>query len=44
VKSVICVNPDHDDPVPVRFQESGDRVSFTVTATNLYSMLVIGQE
>ena len=39
--SVLCFSPDADDPVHVPFQESGDRVTVTIPAMRLYSMLVI---
>ena len=41
VKSLMCLTPDHDDPATLSFQEIGDRVVFTVPATNIYSLLVI---
>jgi hypothetical protein len=41
VKSVQLFSPDANDPATLRFQESGDTVTFTVPATRLYSMLVI---
>jgi hypothetical protein len=44
VKSVTCLTPEHDDPVTVPFQEIGGRVTFTVPATNVYSLLVIAHE
>lgn len=44
VKSVTCFSPDADDPAPVKFQESADRVTFTAPAARLYSMIVIAQE
>ena len=43
IKSVASVSPDADDPVSLRFEESGDQVSFTVPAMRIYSMIVIGQ-
>ncbi|HWB82506.1 MAG TPA: beta-galactosidase [Bryobacteraceae bacterium] len=43
VKSVTCFSPDQDDPAPLQFHESGGKVSFTVPATRLYSMVVIAQ-
>ncbi len=44
VKSVTCFSPDADEPLPVTFQEAGDKVTFIVPATRLYSMIVIAQE
>jgi hypothetical protein len=43
VKSVMCFSPDTDNPVPLKFEESGGRVTFTAPALKLYSMIVIGQ-
>lgn len=43
VKTVTCLSPDANDPMPVQFQESGDQVQFTAPATRLYSMIVIAQ-
>ena len=43
VKSVTCFSPDADDPQPLKFEESGDHVSFTVPAMRIYSMIVISQ-
>ena len=43
VKSVTCFSPDTNDPLPLAFKESGDRVTFTVPAMRLYSMIVISQ-
>jgi hypothetical protein len=43
VKSVMCFSPDTDDPVALKFEESGGRVTFTAPAVRLYSMIVIGQ-
>jgi len=43
IKSVALLSPAANDPVPVDFKESGDKVSFTVPAMGLYSMLVIAQ-
>ena len=42
VKSVSYLSPEFDDPQPVRFKESGDRLDFTVPATQIYGMIVIG--
>ena len=44
VKAVKCFSPEHDDPAPLDFQESGEQVAFTVPATTLYAMIVIGHE
>ena len=44
VKSVTSFSPDADDPLPLDFQESGQKVSFTVPSMNLYSMIVIATE
>ena len=44
VKSVTCFSPDADDPLPLKFEESDGRVSFTVPAMRIYSMIVITQE
>jgi len=44
VKSVTCFSPDADDPVTLDFQDSGGRVSFTVPAMRIYSMIVVGQK
>ena len=41
VKSVTCFSPDADDPVPLKFEATGDSVSFTVPAMRIYSMIVI---
>jgi Beta-galactosidase len=41
VKSVTCFSPHADDPQPLRFQESGGQVRFTVPRTQLYAMIVI---
>jgi hypothetical protein len=41
VKSVTCFSPDADDPLPLKFETSGDFVSFTVPAMRIYSMIVI---
>jgi hypothetical protein len=43
VKSVNCLSPDRDQILPLKFQESDDRVTFTVPATKLYAMVVIAQ-
>ena len=43
VKSVSCLSPDRDDPLPLAFQENGDRVTFTAPALNRYALLVIAQ-
>jgi hypothetical protein len=43
VKSVICLSPDADDPQPLEFTVTGERVSFTVPATRIYSLIVIHQ-
>jgi hypothetical protein len=43
VKSVICLSPDRDQTLPLTFQETGDRVTFTVPDTKLYAMVVIAQ-
>jgi hypothetical protein len=43
VKSVACYSPDADDPLPVKFEESGDQVSLTMPATRLYTMIVVAQ-
>jgi hypothetical protein len=42
VKSVACYSADADDAVNLSFQESGGRVRFTVPATKVYAMVVIG--
>jgi hypothetical protein len=41
VKSVVCYSPDSDAAIPVRFQQSDGRISFTVPATRVYSMIVL---
>jgi hypothetical protein len=41
VKSVVCHSPDSDASITVAFQESGGRVTFTVPATRVYSMVVV---
>ncbi len=41
VESVTCLSPELDDPRPVKFSESGGRVSFTAPDMQLYAMLVI---
>jgi hypothetical protein len=43
VKSVICLSPDRDQPVPLTFQESGERVGFTIPSLSTYTMIVIAQ-
>lgn len=43
VKSVACYSPDADDPLPLKFEESGGRVHFVAPAMRLYSMIVISQ-
>jgi hypothetical protein len=43
VKSVSCFSPDQDQSLPLTFQETGERVTFTVPATKLYAMVVIAQ-
>jgi hypothetical protein len=43
VKSVSSFSPDADDLVALPFEESAGHVSFTVPATRLYTMVVIGQ-
>jgi len=43
VKTVECLSPEWDDPLPVPFQESGDNVVFNVPALRLYAMVVISQ-
>ena len=44
VKSVACFSPETDDPVPLKFEESGDRVTFTAPGLKVYSMIVVAQE
>jgi hypothetical protein len=41
VVSVTCLSPDLNDPLPLKFNESGGQVSFTVPAMRIYSMVVI---
>ena len=41
VKSVTLFSPDADDPMPLKFETSGDLINFTVPAMRLYSMIVI---
>jgi len=43
VKSVSCLSPERDETLSLTFQETGDRVTFTVPATKLYAMVVIAQ-
>jgi hypothetical protein len=43
VKSVTCLSPDRDQPVPLTFQEGGERVSFTIPSLSTYTMIVIAQ-
>ena len=43
VKSVNCLSPDRDQPLPLTFQETGEHVTFTVPTTRVYAMIVIGQ-
>ena len=43
VESVTCLSPDADDPISLQFDSSPDRVSFTVPAMRVYSMIVIRQ-
>ncbi len=43
VKSVTCFSPDASEPQPLAFKESDNRVTFTVPAMRIYSMIVIGQ-
>ena len=42
VKSVACYSADADDPVILPFQEAAGRAKFTVPATKVYAMIVIG--
>jgi hypothetical protein len=42
VTSVACYSADANDPANLDFQQSGGRVRFTVPATRVYSMIVIG--
>jgi hypothetical protein len=44
VKSVLRLAPDRDDPVAVPFQESGERLHFTVPAMGVYSLIAIAYE
>jgi len=44
VKSVTCFSPDTDDPLPLKFETSGDYISFTVPAMRIYSMIVIAHD
>ena len=43
VKSVTCFSPDADAPIALKFNETGDWVSFTMPAMRIYSMVVVGQ-
>ncbi|HUA62971.1 MAG TPA: beta-galactosidase [Verrucomicrobiae bacterium] len=43
VKTVQLFSPDLNDPAMLKFQESGDAITFTVPATRLYSMVVMAQ-
>ena len=44
VKSVTCLSPDRDDPVKVEFQQTDERIAFTVPSIRVYSMVVISSE
>jgi hypothetical protein len=41
VTAVLCYSPDTDDPIPLAFDASGDRVKFTVPQTRVYAMIVV---
>jgi hypothetical protein len=43
VKSVNCLSPDRDQTLSLAFQETNDRVTFTVPAMKIYAMIVIAQ-
>jgi hypothetical protein len=43
VKSVSCLSPEREQTLPLTFQETNDRVTFTVPATKLYAMVVVAQ-
>lgn len=43
VRSVSCLSPDRDQTMPLTFQEANGRVTFTVPATKIYAMIVVGQ-
>jgi hypothetical protein len=43
VKSVTCYSPDNDDPVAVKFEESGSQVRLEAPETRLYAMIVVAQ-
>ncbi len=43
VKSVECFSPDKDDAETLKFEESGDKVTFQVPETRVYSMIVVRQ-
>ena len=43
IKTVECLSPEWDDPLPVVFQESADNVVFTVPAFSRYALVVITQ-
>lgn len=44
VNSVTLVSPDRDDRTNIGFQQTGEKVTFTVPSTRIYSMVVIRYE
>ena len=44
VKSVTIFSPDADDPMPLKFDATGDAVSFTAPPMRIYSMIVIAAD
>jgi hypothetical protein len=43
VKKLECFSPDTNEPVALKFQENGDKISFAAPSMRLYSMLVVSQ-
>jgi hypothetical protein len=43
IKSVTALSPDANDPQPLKFETSGDFVTFTAPAMRIYSMIAIAQ-
>jgi hypothetical protein len=43
VKSVNCLSPDRDQPLPLNFSEAGQHVTFITPTIRRYAMIVIAQ-
>lgn len=41
IRSVICISPEHDEPVEITFTESQEHFTFEVPSMKIYSMVVI---